>query len=84
LITFLARKKDRRFIRYVEVIEEEECATQYKLFVCDILLKRCSEKTRVFMPRRNMWKLKNITEKCAFYNEMKHKKTNKYNLINLS
>jgi len=57
---FLTRKKNRRFIRDVK---EEECALQHKLMVCNILLKRCSEKKRVFMFRRKVWKLKNPIEK---------------------
>ena len=55
----LFKRRDFKSIRDVKVIPSEECVTQHKLVVCDLLLKTPPEpKKKAFVPKLRCWKLK--------------------------
>ncbi|XP_057306130.1 uncharacterized protein LOC130644510 [Hydractinia symbiolongicarpus] len=55
---FLVRKSDKKVVKDVKVISGEECVSQHRLLVCDIILKSVKEAKGKYRPRRKVWKLK--------------------------
>ena len=53
----LVRKSDRKVVKDVKVISGEECVSQHRLLVCDIVVKNAKEVKRKYRPRRKVWKL---------------------------
>ena len=41
----------------MKVISGEECVSQHRLLVCDIVVKNAKEVKRKYRPRRKVWKL---------------------------
>ena len=56
---FLIRKSDRKLIRDVTVIQQEECISGHKLIICDLDLKEGLNKRKMeFVKRCKVWKLR--------------------------
>ena len=53
----LVRKSDRKVVKDVKVVSGEECVSQHRLLVCDIVVKNAKEVKRKYRPRRKVWKL---------------------------
>jgi len=66
----LTRREDRKCVRNVKVIAGEECVSQHRLLVCDMELKELKEKKRVCSEKLKVWKLKDVTVKNLFQQEI--------------
>ena len=56
---FLIRKSDRKLIRDVKVIRQEECISGHKLIICVLDLKEGLNKRKMeFVKRCKVWKLR--------------------------
>ena len=56
---FLIRKSDRKLIRDVTVIQQEECISGHKLILCVLDLKeRLTKRKMEFVNRCKVWKLR--------------------------
>ena len=56
---FLIRKSDRKLIRDVKVIQQEECISGHKLIICVLDLKeRLNKRKLEFVKRCKVWKLR--------------------------
>jgi len=54
----LVRRLDRKHVRDVRVIGGEECITQQRFLVGDLVINRTFSKSRPIPPRRKLWRLK--------------------------
>jgi len=62
----LLRKCDRRIIRNVKVIAGEECVSQHRLLVGDVISSAPRKKKRMHIPRLKVWKLREPNVKQEF------------------
>ena len=53
----LVRKSDRKVVKDVKVVSDEECVSQHRLLVCNIVVKNAKEVKRKYRPRQRVWKL---------------------------
>ena len=54
----LVKRHDRRYVRIVKVIPSEECVRPHHLVVGDIVFKDLTRRSKKFVPRSKIWKLK--------------------------
>ena len=63
----LFKGKDVKSVRDVKVIPSEECVTQHKLVVCDLILQTPPDpKKKPFVPKLRCWKLKDPDVKKVY------------------
>ena len=67
VIDYIAvRRRDRNTVVNVKAIASEECVSQHRLLVGEILFPRVKKMRRKFVPRIKVWKLKNPDVAAAF------------------
>ena len=54
IYNILVRKSDRKVVKDVKVVSGEECVSQHRLLVCDIVVKNAKEVKRKYRPRRKV------------------------------
>ena len=67
---FLVKKRDRKLVMDVKVIPGEECVTQHRLLVGDLLIRQRVVAKKKYLPRRKIWKLKEEGVRNSFCTEI--------------
>ena len=62
----LFKKRDFKLVKDVKVIPGEECAAQHRILVCDLKVMFSKPTKQSFVPRRQVWKLKEPASKDTF------------------
>lgn len=73
---FLLRKSDLKHARNIKVIAGEECATQHRLLVCDLLLQYQPPRRHPYTPKLRTWKLRDPLHKSQFSKALDAKLSN--------
>ena len=53
----MPRGNQRKLLRDIKVLHNEECITQHKPVSCDYKMRKVTGNRRMFLPRRKIWKL---------------------------
>jgi hypothetical protein len=72
----LVRKRDRKLVRNISVLQNEPCLLQHKLLVCTLEceeLKKCGRKKEKFVSRCKVWKLKDAGIRATFQKNVEDK-----------
>ena len=62
----MMKSRDKRFLKDVKVIPSEEVFSQHKLVVCDLSIRIKKEKTKPYIPKLKVWKLKDTEARKEF------------------
>ena len=65
----MVKRSDRKFVKDVKVVVGEKCALQGQLLVCGLTIKATKEAKKSFIPKRRVWKLKDVTVREEFLTE---------------